>query len=119
MVSEILRFQRFPITVHRNRLSAYGMENHQPDQFFWNLLWPVVVRTICGKRGESVGVVVGANHVVGSGLGRGVRAVGSVRSDLRERRIAGPERAITPHRSKRGESGKPPFRLPAIHSNKT
>ena len=83
-----------PIPIYRNRLAAYGMQNHQRYQLFRKLVRAVVIGTMCGKRGQAVGMVVGADQVIGSGLRRGVRAIGGVSCGLREGRITGPERAI-------------------------
>jgi hypothetical protein len=54
-----------------------GIEDHQRDELFREVIRAVVVRAVGRQRGESVGVLVGADEVVAGSLGGGVGRVGS------------------------------------------
>ena len=55
---------------------------------------PVIIGAVGGQNRQAVGVVIGADQMIGSRLGRGVRTVGSVGSGLAEGRVVGAERSV-------------------------
>jgi hypothetical protein len=70
------------VAVHRKSLALQCVVDHQRDQLLGKLEWAVVVGAVGGQRRQVVGVKVGADEVIGSSLGGGIRAVGRVRCGL-------------------------------------
>src|SRR5271157_1800127 len=83
----------FPIAVNRQRLSLQGIENNQRNEFFRELIWAIIIRTVgyCHRQEESF--IVGAHQMVGSRLGRGIWAVGTIWSVFAEKAF-GAETAV-------------------------
>jgi len=82
------------VAVDRQGLARERMVDAQGDEFFGEVVGPVVVAAVGGEHGQTVGVVPGAHEVVAGGLARAVGAVGLVAVLLGERgRVCG-ERAI-------------------------
>src|ERR1019366_5587169 len=84
----------FAVTIHRERLAGACVQDHERDQFFGKLVGSVVIGAVGGQNGKAVGMVIGADHMIGSRLGRGVRAVGRVGGGLAEGRVVGAERSV-------------------------
>src|ERR1019366_4092888 len=84
----------FAITIHRERLAGAGIQDHERNQFFGKLVGPVIIGAVGGENRKAVSVAIGADQVIGSRLGRGVRAVGRVGSVLAEGRVVGAERSV-------------------------
>jgi len=58
------------LSVDRQRFAIQRVDQHQRDEFLGELEGSVVVRAVTGGDGHPVGVVVGADQVVGRGLAR-------------------------------------------------
>jgi hypothetical protein len=56
--------------------------------------WRACTLRLQVEHGHAVGVILGADQGVGSRLGRGIRAIGRVRSRFRERRILERQRSV-------------------------
>lgn len=82
------------VPVNGEGFPCEGVVDDERDEFFWKVVGSVVVGTVGGEYGESVGVVVGADEVVAGGFTRGVRAVRHVPVVFGERRIGGFEGPI-------------------------
>ena len=82
------------VTVDRQRFALEGVEDHQRDQLFGEVVGTVVVRAVGRQRGEAVGVLVGADEVVAGGLGGGVGGVGFEVVVFGEGRSTQRERAV-------------------------
>ena len=76
------------VAVNRQRLARQGVQCHQGDQFLRELPGSVVVAGVGDHRRQAVGVVPGADQMVGRRLGRGIRAARVVWRGFGERRIA-------------------------------
>ena len=74
----------FTVAIDRQRLAGQGLGDHQRDEFFREVVRAVVVGTVGGQHRQPVGVVEGADQVVGGGLGGRVRGIGRVRRGLGE-----------------------------------
>lgn len=69
------------------------VQDHQRNQFLGELIGAVVVRAVRDERRQAVGVVVGADEMIRSGLRGGIGRIGSIGSLLGE--VAGrPERPV-------------------------
>ena len=71
-----------------------GVREHEGDEFFGELEGAVVVGAVGDEGGEAVGVVPGADEVVGGGFGGGVGGVGGVGGLLVEGGVRGGEGAV-------------------------
>lgn len=83
-----------PISVDGQRLVPQDISDHQRDQFLREVIGSVVVGAVAGGNIQAVGVVVGADQVVGRGLAGRVGAVGSVGCGLAESGILGAQGTI-------------------------
>ena len=77
------------VAVNGERFAFQGVQNHQRDELFGKLERTVIVGTVGGDHGKSIGVVIGANKMIRSGLGGGIRTVRRVGSGFTERRGVG------------------------------
>src|SRR5208282_1130081 len=84
----------FAVTIHRKRLAAARIQDHERDQFFGELVRSVVIGAVGGQNGKAISVVIGADQMIGRRLGRRVRTVGRVGSSLAEGRVVGAERPV-------------------------
>ena len=82
------------VAVDRERLAGEGVVDHQGDELFGELIRAVVVGAVGDERGQAIGVVPGADEVVGRGFGRGVGAVGGVGGVFMKGGVVGGERAV-------------------------
>ena len=82
------------VAVDRERLGLQGVREHEGDEFFGELQGAVVVGAVGDEGGEAVGVVPGADEMVGGGLGGGVGGVGSVGGEFVEGGGGGGEGAV-------------------------
>ena len=82
------------IAINGQGLTGQGVDNHQRDQLFWKVIWPVIVAAVGGDHRQTVGVVPGAHQVVAGRLAGRVRAVGLVTVVLGKCRITGSQAAI-------------------------
>ena len=78
------RARCLPVAVDRQRLALQGIEDHQRDQLFRELVRPVVVRAIGHQRRHSVSAKVRADQVVGRRFRRRVGRTGIVRAGFHE-----------------------------------
>ena len=81
------------VAVDRQRLALEGVQHHQRDQLLGKLKRPVVVRAVGDQRRQPVGVIAGADQVIGRRLARRVRRVRRVRRLLAEQ-AARAQRAV-------------------------
>ncbi|MNE16218.1 hypothetical protein D3C80_1091570 [compost metagenome] len=58
------------IAIHRQWLAGQGIEDHQRDQLFGEMVWAVVVRAVGDQHRQAVSTVPGAYQVVRGGLAR-------------------------------------------------
>ena len=70
-------------------LTGQRVECYQRNEFFGELTWTVVIRTVSDQCGETVGFMEGSDKVVTGSLRSRVRAVRAIRSYSGEGRIAG------------------------------
>ena len=66
------------VAIDRQRLASQGVDDHQRDEFFREMVGAVVVAAVGGEHRQAVGVVVGAYQMVAGGLAGAVGAVGLV-----------------------------------------
>ena len=66
------------VAIDWQRLAGQGIDDHQRDEFFREMVGAVVVAAVGGEHRQAVGVVVGAHQVVAGGLASAVGAVGLV-----------------------------------------
>ena len=66
------------VTVNRQRFAGQGVDDHERDQLFREMVGAVVVAAVGGEYRQAVGVVVGAYQMVAGGLASAVGAVGLV-----------------------------------------
>src|SRR5699024_8988962 len=83
----------FSVTVHRQRLPGHGFRNDQRNELFRELVRAVVVGAVGGQRRQPVGVLEGADEVVGGGVGGGGGRVGGVGGGFGEQAFVA-ERAV-------------------------
>lgn len=76
------------VAIHRQRFAMNGVENYMGDQLFREMVWPVVVRAVGDNHRQTIGTVPGADQMIGTGLGCGVRRTGVVRRGLGEQIIS-------------------------------
>ena len=82
------------VAVDRQGLAVQCIEDHQRDQFFREMVGPVIVAAVGGEYRQLVGVMPGAHEVIGGRLACRVGAVGLVRIRFRERRIVGEQGSV-------------------------
>ena len=82
-----------PVAVDGQGFSSHGGQDHERYELLRKVVGPVVVRAVCGERGEPVSVVVGPHEMVGGRLGGGVGGVGPVRALLGKVAL-GPQRPV-------------------------
>ena len=99
------------VAVHRQRLAGERVEDHERDQLLRELARAVVVRAVRRDDRQAVGVMVGADEVIGGGLRRRVRAVRRVRRGFAERGVRRARATRRPRRWTRAGSGTPASRL--------
>ena len=82
------------VAVDRQVAAVQRVDDEQWDQLFREVEGPVVVRAV--RRGdiEPIGVMIGADQMVGRGLGRRVGRIGRVGRVLAEGGVVRPQRAI-------------------------
>ena len=56
------------IPVNRKGFSLKGIQDHEGKQFFGKLVGTVIVGTVGDGDGEIIGLIVGPDEMVGSGL---------------------------------------------------
>src|SRR5215469_11967086 len=83
-----------PVAINRQWLSTAGVQDHQRDQFFGKLVRTIVIGTIRGQRGQSVGVMVSPYQVIGSRLRGRVGAIRRIRRGFAKGGIAGVQRSV-------------------------
>src|SRR5712692_8513144 len=84
----------FAVAIYRERLAGASIQDHERDQFFGELVRSVIVGAVGGENRKAVGMAIGADQMIGSRLGRGVRAVGRVGGGFAEGRVVGAERSV-------------------------
>src|SRR3972149_11522358 len=82
------------VSVYRQWFTVQRIQYHQGDQFLRKLIWAVIVRAIGSQCGKPVGVMKGADQMIRSGLGGGIRAVRCVGRGFREGGIVRSQRTI-------------------------
>ncbi len=82
------------IPVDRQRFGVKRVVDDEGNEFFGELVGAVVVGAVRRQHRQTIGVVPGANQMVGSGLARGVRAVRLERVGFGEGRVFGRQRPI-------------------------
>ena len=65
------------VAVDRQRLAGEGVDDHQRDQLFGEVIGPVVVAAVGGEHRQAVGVVPGPHQVVARRLARRVGLLGA------------------------------------------
>ena len=68
----------FAFSIDRERFTVADIVDKERYKFLGELIWAVVVGAVGHYCGHSVGVVEGADEVVATGLGGGIRGVGLV-----------------------------------------
>src|SRR5690606_34225811 len=63
------------VAIHRQGLAGQGVDDHQRDELFGEVVRAVVVRAVGGEHRQAVGVVVGTHQVVAGGLAGRIGAV--------------------------------------------
>lgn len=63
------------VAVDRNLFAFQGIVDHRRNQLFGVLVWAIVVGTVGGNSRQAVGVMVGAEQVVGRSFARRIGAV--------------------------------------------
>ena len=104
------------LAVNRKRLFVADVVDEQRNQFFGELVRPVVVTAVRHDGRHAVGVVEGAYKMVGTRLGSGIRAVWRVLRRLVEEVVAVGQMMLGA-RSRRGERGRDAFRM--VHRERT
>src|SRR6266478_9306880 len=84
----------FAVAIHREWLAGACIQDHERDQLLRKLVGSVVIGAVGGQNRKAVSVVIGADQMIGSRLGRGVWAVGIVGGGLAEGRVVGAERSV-------------------------
>ena len=82
------------VAVDGQVLAGQCVDDHQGDEFFGEMVGAVVVAAVGGQHGQAIGVVPGADQVVGCGFAGTVGAVWFVAVRLGKGRIVFAERAI-------------------------
>ena len=82
------------VAIHGQGLARQGVDDHERDEFFGEVIRPVVVAAVGGEHRQAIGVVPGADQVVTGGLAGAVGAVGLVAMRFGESRIALGQRAV-------------------------
>ena len=99
------------VAVHRQRLALQGVEDHQRDQFFREVIGAVVVRTIAQQYRQAIGTVPGADQMVGGRLARRVGRAGRIGRALGEQLVNAMQVAIYLVGGNMVEAKGPPVRL--------
>src|SRR5258708_152891 len=84
----------FAVAVDRERLAGARVQDHERNKLLGKLVRPVVIGAVGGQNRKVISMVTGADQMIRSRLGRGVRAVGLVRGGLAEGRVVGAERPV-------------------------
>src|ERR1700674_3251130 len=84
----------FAVAIYRERLAGACVQDHERNKLFGKLVGTVIIGAVGGQNRKAVGMVIGADQMIGSRLGRGVRTVRSVRGGLAEGRVVGSERSV-------------------------
>src|SRR6266481_5248628 len=84
----------FAVAIHREWLAGTCIQDHERDQLLGKLVGAVVIGAVGGQNRKAVSVVISADQMIGSRLGRGVRTVGIVGGGLAESWIVGAERSV-------------------------
>ena len=82
------------VAIDRQGFAGQRVDNHQRDEFFREVVGPVVIGAVGGEHRQAVGVVPGAHQVVAGGFAGAVGAVGFDVAGLGKGRIVFFERAI-------------------------
>ncbi len=82
------------VAIHRQGLAGQGVDDHERDELFGEVVGPVVVAAVGGEHRQAIGVVPGTHQVVAGGLAGAVRAVGFVGIRFGKGGVAGAERAV-------------------------
>ncbi|MNV50259.1 hypothetical protein D3C71_1422610 [compost metagenome] len=75
------------VAIHRQRFAGNGIEDHQRDKFFREVVRAVVVGTVGDQRRQAIGPQPGADQMVAGRLGGRIRAAWRVRCGFGEQVI--------------------------------
>src|SRR5215469_174028 len=81
------------VAVDRQFLSANGIDDHKRDEFFWKLIWSVIVGAIRDRHRQTMRVRAGTDEKIAARLARCVWRLRIVSAGLGEWRLIGPKRA--------------------------
>ena len=82
------------VAIHGQGLACQGVDDHQRDELFGEVVGAVVVAAVCREYRQAVGVVVGANQMVAGSLARRIRAIRFVTVGFGEGRVVLAERPV-------------------------
>ena len=89
-----IRAHLHAVAIDGQRLARQGVDDHQRDQLFREVIGPVVVAAVGGDHRQAGGVVPGAHQMVAGGLAGRVGAIWLVAVRLSKGRVARPQTAI-------------------------
>ncbi len=82
------------IAINGQRSTFKGVEDHQGNQLFGEVVWAIIVRAIRGDRRQPVGVVECPDSMITGRLGSGVGGIGFEATLLVPRGVIGPEGSV-------------------------
>lgn len=95
VVIEVQPVSHLPaLAIDRQRLARQGVDDHQRDELFEEVVGAVVVATVGGKHRQAIVMVQGVHQVAACGMACKIRAVGFVAVGFCKCRFSGRERAV-------------------------
>lgn len=82
------------IAVYRQWLARKRIDDHQRDEFFREVIRPVVIGAVSGKHRQTIGVVVSSHQVVAGGFARRVRTIRLITVGFGKGRLVFSERSV-------------------------
>ena len=64
--------------VEGERTAMEGADREVGDDFFWKLVWSVIIGAVADRYGEAEGVIVSTDGHIGTGFGSVIRSTGAI-----------------------------------------